>query len=138
MPLGSPPLTRGKLFYDSAPLQNIPGFHTGFPRVSGGDPSSPLALIHSSLFSPRAHDPGSPPLTRGKHIQNIYLFQFDRITPAHAGKTAHAKMESGFNGDHPRSRGENNEEWINANGEEGSPPLLSIDKQTKHVLVFPA
>ena len=66
---------------------------------------------------------GSPPLTRGKPGEPHQNVHCQRITPAHAGKTAHAKMESGFNGDHPRSRGENNEEWINANGEEGSPPL---------------
>ena len=49
---------------------------------------------------------GSPPLTRGILLDAIEDIDLDRFTPAHAGNTNLLRQWLGFDGVHPRSRGE--------------------------------
>ena len=50
---------------------------------------------------------GSSPLTRGKLRAVLRRLLSDGLIPAHAGKTAHARLENQPHWAHPRSRGEN-------------------------------
>ena len=52
---------------------------------------------------------GSSPLTRGKRWCQERLAFIAGIIPAHAGKTPVKPADRQANGDHPRSRGENDE-----------------------------
>ena len=63
-------------------------------------------------FSPRSShlsSEGSSPLTRGKLSELNRWMSTAGIIPAHAGKTERAKQVDVHGGDHPRSRGENDD-----------------------------
>ena len=111
---GSSPLTRGKLTLDDPGhvMRGLIPAHAGKTRQS----------CHHARRSP-AHprsrgengDPariaisggGSSPLTRGKPVKINEVSSFDRLIPAHAGKTRESKFTSVPITAHPRSRGEN-------------------------------
>ena len=105
---------RGKLVpreYLNAPIRITPA-HAGktfnahvkavvtadHPRACGENYFFPACL---------AVQPGSPPRMRGKHIINIIIACFLRITPAHAGKTTRIRQNIFASKDHPRACGEN-------------------------------
>ena len=66
---------------------------------------------------------GSSPLTRGKRPRRGHRRELHRIIPAHAGKTCSASPPRQTTWDHPRSRGENAVDIVNATGFRGSSPL---------------
>ena len=127
---GSSPLTRGK----RAPARRhrVPGglipAHAGKTggdeRVHGFGPAHPRSrgenlkgVGHSMGAS------GSSPLTRGKRLIILFLSFFQRLIPAHAGKTSAVWVVIFGLPAHPRSRGENRGErarWIRR---DGSSPL---------------
>ena len=49
---------------------------------------------------------GSPPLTRGKAMDEETYQRLSRITPAYAGKSGTAYKQDHCDEDHPRLRGE--------------------------------
>ena len=55
---------------------------------------------------------GSPPRVRGKAVAQLFSEQFQRITPACAGKSAAASSSAMPRGDHPRVCGEESTEHI--------------------------
>ena len=67
---------------------------------------------------------GSPPRMRGKLYVGVTAGNVRGITPADAGKTAHAavKLEAGM--DHPRGCGENSSSGWPSNAVTGSPPRM--------------
>ena len=127
---GSSPLTRGKhtrglrprrhrrlipahagktLQVDRARWQ--PGAH---PRSRGENP----LLTRSPVLTA-----GSSPLTRGKPCASMRSSVWQRLIPAHAGKTATACTNATTWGAHPRSRGENDSPRSATSCEAGSSPL---------------
>ena len=71
---------------------------------------------------------GSSPLTRGKRSKIADLVPKPWLIPAHAGKTGPPALSSSHHRAHPRSRGENWADYVDAAGELGSSPLA----QGKH------
>ena len=63
---------------------------------------------------------GSPPHMRGKRVYQLRTGLFQRITPAHAGKTVYTVVAIVLFTDHPRTCGENSLEAV------GRLPLLRI------------
>ena len=66
---------------------------------------------------------GSPPLTRGKAIDNYNREETHGITPAYAGKRAMYEYSPWIFEDHPRLRGEKNASACRKKTVQGSPPL---------------
>ena len=92
--IGSPPRMRGKLSGDTAKASpdGITPAHAGKTRSRRSATSSsrdhPRACGENAV--PRALPspaPGSPPRMRGKPFLLLICYEFNRITPAHAGKT---------------------------------------------------
>ena len=129
-PVGSSPLTRGKLPVPSDPVPDQrlipahagkthrtcrPGWpHWAHPRSRGENPD-----LRSRLL-PRA---GSSPLTRGKLRLSGGPFPPGGLIPAHAGKTANVLGRSDSSAAHPRSRGENRIAVYDITPTGGSSPL---------------
>ena len=129
-PLGSSPLTRGKLDgirVRHLPLRLIPAHAGKTHRAS--------TVAHPGWAHPRSRGEnpglrwswddvvGSSPLTRGK----LNVFKIDdagaRLIPAHAGKTNSRGRPDAWQGAHPRSRGENGVQVSPWNHRVGSSPL---------------
>ena len=72
---------------------------------------------------------------RGKLMFFLFLMRIERITPAHAGKTAWVRNYCSEISDHPRACGENNSWNCADNSRNGSPPRMrgkhSLYKSTK-------
>ena len=66
---------------------------------------------------------GSPPLARGKEIEQQDIWAGNRITPACAGKSAATYYFEYYLGDHPRLRGEKLPRRGKQHFNLGSPPL---------------
>ena len=129
-PVGSSPLTRGKLRTQDRRTDHIrliPA-HAGktviatFVRcMTGAHPHSRREYV--------ADDPmwylvmGSSPLTRGKLIHHRHDGLRARLTPAHAGKTSRSRDPSRPGWSHPRSRGENWKGFTRTSQTSGSSPL---------------
>ena len=67
---------------------------------------------------------GSPPRMRGKAIVNDNGFDYLRITPAHAGKSALQVHRYITSGDHPRACGEKGSRVGRSRRRQGSPPRM--------------
>ena len=67
---------------------------------------------------------GSPPQVRGKLCTDFFIGQFQRITPAGAGKTPSIRHLAGGGRDHPRRCGENRTDPKSAAERLGSPPQV--------------
>ena len=129
-PVGSSPLTRGKLRTQDRRTDHIrliPA-HAGktviatFVRcMTGAHPHSRREYV--------ADDPmwylvmGSSPLTRGKLIHHRHDGLRAQLTPAHAGKTSRSRDPSRPGWAHPRSRGENWKGFTRTSQTSGSSPL---------------
>ena len=129
-PVGSSPLTRGKL--DSggevcAVRRLIPAHagktqargcrmprRTAHPRSRGENDADFL------IGQPRC---GSSPLTRGKRRAKPAGQLLQRLIPAHAGKTPAPRPRTASSTAHPRSRGENNVTALRYSTCPGSSPL---------------
>ena len=110
---GSPPLTRGK-----ARLLDTLCHWAGITPAYAGKRLQVCRLNHLSKDHPRLRGEkearathtfralGSPPLTRGKVLQDERVFSFRRITPAYAGKSGLGLYIYSGEEDHPRLRGE--------------------------------
>ena len=111
---GSSPLTRGKrvrLPFSGVASRLIPA-HAGKTLPFGAKMNDKSAHPRSrgenagpQLPAPR--QPGSSPLTRGKHIALQRGQARRRLIPAHAGKTTARTPSGSRSRAHPRSRGEN-------------------------------
>ena len=66
---------------------------------------------------------GSPPLARGKPLENAAVVESYGITPACAGKTTAENILHDLEKDHPRLRGENCVFIQRGGTSRGSPPL---------------
>ena len=95
-------------------------------------------------FFPSPHLPaGSPPPMRGKEKWWTSQEDFDRITPAHAGKRIATKIISHLSKDHPRPCGEKRSQDTHRDGQEGSPPpmrgkVILRDPSLDHGRITPA
>ena len=67
---------------------------------------------------------GSPPHMRGKEFLNLMLLDFDRITPAHAGKRDSGVCLNLCYEDHPRTCGEKHQSSFKLFLRLGSPPHM--------------
>ena len=67
---------------------------------------------------------GSPPHMRGKESAGYSGTGLQRITPAHAGKRAFSIYDTPKSRDHPRTCGEKNQQDIQVQGYNGSPPHM--------------
>ena len=61
---------------------------------------------------------------RGKPFHTEYLAEYERITPAHAGKTVYEGKPTLATRDHPRACGENSIPVLSMVLREGSPPRM--------------
>ena len=129
-PAGSSPLTRGKRptrdrsrtgsglipahAGKTAQYEGIAGAKRAHPR-SRGENQSTVAIV--------VDEPGSSPLTRGKHPRHHARRIRARLIPAHAGKTATGAGRHSWRRAHPRSRGENFPDDCVHVGVTGSSPL---------------
>ena len=66
---------------------------------------------------------GSSPLTRGKPLSDFEGCLYDRLIPAHAGKTQVCPFQAALMPAHPRSRGENYPKMPRDRLPQGSSPL---------------
>ena len=66
---------------------------------------------------------GSPPLAREGHGDDALEIEFNRITPARAGRTVFCEYKNDCYWDHPRSRGKDHLQSVVQVGRLGSPPL---------------
>ena len=128
--VGSPPLTRERPCRKASTRKKdrITPAHAGktceirhaqvkkqdHPRSRGKDFSH-----NSSIGMSR----GSPPLTRERLQPQLQHRHEQRITPAHAGKTAAGLNPAGASEDHPRSRGKDSRAPKIFFCSAGSPPL---------------
>ena len=106
---GSPPHARGKdgrSIYQYLQEQD-------HPRTRGEKLLLRVVLMSLS---------GSPPHARGKVIFSAVSVDFDRITPARAGKSAYSFQAQRTGEDHPRTRGEKNHLRTADTDIGGSPP----------------
>ena len=62
---------------------------------------------NNTIANSASFQQGSPPRMRGKHPRKALFYAGSRITPAHAGKTAHNHLAVLCDRDHPRACGEN-------------------------------
>ena len=69
------------------------------------------------------YDLGSSPLTRGKPSSPSHAKPVRGLIPAHAGKTSRTRQCRNRGRAHPRSRGENFDEFLELGEREGSSPL---------------
>ena len=111
---GSSPLTRGKPRACHAVLAP-----SGLIPAHAGKTYSSMVLWKLLRAHPRSRgendlvageallEPGSSPLTRGKHDTRVSRVLLDGLIPAHAGKTSRAADDATSAEAHPRSRGEN-------------------------------
>ena len=91
------------------------GFFGDHPRVCGEK------LLCSRATRAQA---GSPPRVRGKAVAQLFSEQFQRITPACAGKSAAASSSAMPRGDHPRVCGEKMLVNLPESSSKGSPPRV--------------
>ena len=127
--LGSPPHTRGipnPLIDTTTPLGITPA-HAGntAPTVRFSFPAGdhPRTRGEYEDFNAMAiGNQGSPPHTRGIQKQGYFRVFLCRITPAHAGNTAHDVRFFQSQWDHPRTRGEYSGMIFSARLVLGSPP----------------
>ena len=142
---GSPPPTRGIPIEDmryKSLLRITPAYAGNTPKV------------HLPLLKPWDHPRlrgeyrrkrkgtdyrlGSPPPTRGIHIDIPTVESVSRITPAYAGNTHHCIYIYYIREDHPRLRGEYLQQTLHALVELGSPPptrgILDSRRVTGHML----
>ena len=128
---GSPPRMRGKLSDEEirAYAWRITPAHAGktglslnlsihgsdHPRACGENFPAPLSAYVL---------PGSPPRMRGKPSELTSGEIIDRITPAHAGKTAVPDNRHKGVWDHPRACGENGMRKSPTLAKKGSPPRM--------------
>ena len=105
------PAHAGKTAMGAAGVKNF----SDHPRACGENAVSP---IYSAITR------GSPPRMRGKQTENIGFKLGQRITPAHAGKTAIDAFAGGGGADHPRACGENALFCTVAILQRGSPPRM--------------
>ena len=131
--IGSPPRMRGK-----APLRDRHGHVQRITPAHAGKRRSAAALLMPPPDHPRAcgeksevgngHliDGGSPPRMRGKVRQTQAFLGAHRITPAHAGKSAHGNPEKKgrWRKDHPRACGEKPRRYFFRRATIGSPPRM--------------
>ena len=66
---------------------------------------------------------GSSPLTRGKRRCRVRVGLGPGLIPAHAGKTTNRRSAPTRHWAHPRSRGENRQQGLEARRKQGSSPL---------------
>ena len=112
--MGSPPRMRGKLVtadFDAA-MDGITPAHAGktrlFPLCNYYNEDHPRACGENfGVCQRQATSEGSPPRMRGKLDTPAEETETDRITPAHAGKTAPRLGLLAVAPDHPRACGEN-------------------------------
>ena len=110
---GSPPRVRGKGFPCSCRL-----LQEGITPARAGKSCTPSAVLVSGRDHPRAcgeksfsHSArrvgsGSPPRVRGKASERLTTANYDRITPARAGKRYSLRPLNSACWDHPRACGE--------------------------------
>ena len=129
-PVGSSPLTRGKLYPDRWQRRRrrlIPAHAGKTMRLSkwlfssGAHPRSRGENRPSA--TPEHPSPGSSPLTRGKHAFAEQRPGGKGLIPAHAGKTLADRELRRTPGAHPRSRGENQFGNLYLDSITGSSPL---------------
>ena len=72
----------------------------------------------------RRRSAGSPPRMRGKALDRPPYVSTERITPAHAGKSATSRRSLRASGDHPRACGEKIDGDIRLVQMRGSPPRV--------------
>ena len=128
---GSPPRMRGKqLKTRRGPFQfRITPAHAGktlvCPAATTQPEDHPRAcgenFYGSSTYTT---EEGSPPRMRGKHTLHLHRKTSCRITPAHAGKTAHPWRLPRHGQDHPRACGENMRRGCRGTDAGGSPPRM--------------
>ena len=127
---GSSPLTRGKLVVGLCDLYRIgliPA-HAGKTRLSACQPNKvwahPRSRGENRLGAHhRGVALGSSPLTRGKLTSLDSRQRAVGLIPAHAGKTPRTARKPSKKWAHPRSRGENFTQGIEAPLDLGSSPL---------------
>ena len=145
---GSSPLTRGKLprSRPSAISQRLIPAHAGKTGAEGMNRGRSRAHPRSRGENPCQRGPepypgGSSPLTRGKRNLCGLDDGFDRLIPAHAGKTRDTDDIPDAQRAHPRSRGENNKGGDGNGTSPGSSPLTrgkqrpGIRSRTVHGLI---
>ena len=128
--VGSSPLTRGKRVrsLDNLGQVGLIPAHAGKTRpvagASGWVEAHPRSRGENlAILAAHADGGGSSPLTRGKHVSQGRLNEYDRLIPAHAGKTTTNSVATWWTRAHPRSRGENTAlTWADISGL-GSSPL---------------
>ena len=127
---GSSPLTRGKLQSANYYLQRIGLIPAHAGKTMSSFPSGLPAAAHprsrGENFTSRTRSvcgTGSSPLTRGKHFDRSDKPNGDRLIPAHAGKTNKCGACLFRTPAHPRSRGENTNQWGVLAYDAGSSPL---------------
>ena len=129
-PVGSSPLTRGKLsngLRSPSRPRLIPA-HAGKTRGSvisrASTPAHPRSRGENASLDAHSSEPtGSSPLTRGKPVTKARAVEFSGLIPAHAGKTDLSAQRAALDEAHPRSRGENDLVDMYYSGQPGSSPL---------------
>ena len=128
--MGSSPLTRGKhaalvgAGHDRGLIPAHAGKTTDSPLVARPDPAHPRSRGENGTALTAAINPtGSSPLTRGKLGFIKIVKRTLGLIPAHAGKTRRDRRHRRRPRAHPRSRGENPGEALEAASGEGSSPL---------------
>ena len=127
---GSSPLTRGKRQDHPTPpiTRGLIPAHAGKTAeeelVHVRPPAHPRSRGENAAgIASVALTQGSSPLTRGKLKAQMHEVADQRLIPAHAGKTSHARAGGLVVQAHPRSRGENSIPFITRIGSGGSSPL---------------
>ena len=128
--LGSSPLTRGKRLETDAQLIKLGLIlaHAGKTRtrrpLASANPAHPRSRGENAAHPDEVMNAlGSSPLTRGKPNRHHLRARRPGLIPAHAGKTPARSLGPGLPWAHPRSRGENGDEVVLVQRDEGSSPL---------------
>ncbi len=127
--IGSPPRARGTATQSAG--VNLPGGIT--PACAGNRHGIPLSRScgadhprvrgeQSSGTIKQAEKVGSPPRARGTGLGSLGIILCKRITPACAGNSRRPPRRSSHDKDHPRVRGEQIINGIDAIENGGSPP----------------
>ena len=128
--VGSPPLTRG---LQRQERDNVRGRR--FTPAHAGNTLRLDVWLNADEVHPRSRgeyflkvldlavDMGSPPLTRGIHIECARYILGLGFTPAHAGNTFRPSCGLHLGQVHPRSRGEYIHRLLGYGPNGGSPPL---------------
>jgi len=126
---GSPPRTRGTLNKNFVrdDYGGITPAHAGntsyfYDWVKGCGDHPRARGEHLTPDEMRKIAKGSPPRTRGTLSVQLYRWDSDGITPAHAGNTAYFRFLYPRNWDHPRARGEHALVLGSSPVGKGSPP----------------